>query len=104
MASLIVSADYMEGTDRAASSPGHQVLTEAMIGKNTMLALDCKACHKMDEKSVGPAYTDVAKKYQKDPNAVLISYKKYQRRNGSLGRSSYASTPDIKKKAMLNKS
>ena len=67
LARLVVSADYMEGSDRAASSQGHQVLTEAMIGRNTMLALDCKSCHKTDEKSVGPAYTAVAKKYEKDP-------------------------------------
>ncbi|RZK26087.1 MAG: c-type cytochrome [Flavobacterium sp.] len=69
LASLVVSAEYMEGSDRAASSQGHQVLTEAMIGRNTMLALDCKSCHKTDEKSVGPAYTAVAKKYEKTADA-----------------------------------
>jgi len=70
MSGLVVSAEYMEGSDRAASSQGHQVLTEAMIGRNTMLSLDCKACHKIDEKSVGPAYTAVAQRYEKDPNAM----------------------------------
>jgi cytochrome c len=70
LSGLVVSADYMEGSDRAASSQGHQVLTEAMIGRNTMLSLDCKSCHKTNEKSVGPSYTDVALKYEKNPNAV----------------------------------
>ena len=32
-------------------------------GKNLMLSLDCKGCHRIDEKSVGPAFTDVAKRY-----------------------------------------
>jgi glucose/arabinose dehydrogenase/cytochrome c551/c552 len=70
LASLFVSADYVEGRDMAAASQGHQVMTEAMIGKSIMLSLDCKACHQVDQKSIGPAYIDVAKKYEKDPNAV----------------------------------
>ena len=35
-------------------------------GMNLMMSLDCKACHKVAEKSVGPAFTDVAKKYAKN--------------------------------------
>ncbi len=70
MSGLVVSADYVEGTDRAAASPGHQVLTEAMIGRNLVMSLDCKSCHKTNEKSVGPSYTDVAKRYEKNADAV----------------------------------
>jgi len=70
VSSLLVSADYIEGRDMAAASQGHQLMTEAMIGKSLMLSLDCKSCHQVDQKSIGPSYTDVAKKYQKDPNAV----------------------------------
>ncbi|MDB5286507.1 MAG: Crp/Fnr family transcriptional regulator [Mucilaginibacter sp.] len=36
-------------------------------GKGLMMSMDCKACHKVAEKSVGPSFTDVAKKY---PNTV----------------------------------
>jgi cytochrome c len=32
-------------------------------GKALMLSMDCKACHKINEKSVGPSFTAVAKKY-----------------------------------------
>jgi cytochrome c len=32
-------------------------------GKALMMSLDCAACHKVSEKSVGPAFTEVAKKY-----------------------------------------
>jgi cytochrome c len=32
-------------------------------GMTLMMSLDCQACHKVSEKSVGPAFTEVAKKY-----------------------------------------
>jgi cytochrome c551/c552 len=70
MKGLVVSADYAEGSDKAASPQGHQVLSAAIEGKNLMLSLDCKTCHKADEKSIGPSFTDVAKRYAKDPDMV----------------------------------
>jgi glucose/arabinose dehydrogenase/cytochrome c551/c552 len=70
MKGLVVSADYVEGSDKAAASQGHQVLSGAFEGKNIMLSLDCKTCHKVDEKSIGPSFTDVAKRYAKDPDMV----------------------------------
>jgi len=39
-------------------------------GKALMLTLDCKACHKIDEKSVGPAFTKVAKKYSNNKSSI----------------------------------
>jgi len=70
MKGLVVSADYTEGSDKAATSQGHQVLMGTFEGKNIMLSLDCKTCHKVDEKSIGPSFTDVAKRYAKDPEMV----------------------------------
>ncbi|HTI12413.1 MAG TPA: PQQ-dependent sugar dehydrogenase [Puia sp.] len=67
---LIVSADYMEGSDKAATPQGHQTLSAATMGKNLMLSLDCKTCHKVNEKSIGPSFQDVADRYQKDPDMV----------------------------------
>ena len=32
-------------------------------GMALVMSMDCKACHKVSEKSVGPSFTDVAKKY-----------------------------------------
>jgi cytochrome c551/c552 len=69
LSNLYVSADYIEGSDKAAASQGHQVVSESLMGKNLIQTLDCKACHKQEGKSVGPAYIDVAMKYQKDPKA-----------------------------------
>jgi cytochrome c551/c552 len=36
-------------------------------GKALMVSLDCQSCHKVSEKSVGPSFADVAKKY---PNSA----------------------------------
>jgi cytochrome c len=41
-------------------------------GKALMMSMDCKACHKVTEKSVGPAFTDIAKKYPN--NAASTSH------------------------------
>ena len=84
LSSLFVSADYIEGRDMAAASQGHQVMTEAMIGRSIMLSLDCKACHQVDRKSVGPSYMDVAKKYEKDPNAVSYLVNKIIKGGGGV--------------------
>jgi cytochrome c len=35
-------------------------------GNALMLSMDCKACHKTREVSIGPAFADVAKKYNKN--------------------------------------
>ncbi|MEJ7676391.1 MAG: c-type cytochrome [Segetibacter sp.] len=67
---LYISADYVEGFDKAGSSMGHQQGQASVSGKNLMLSLDCKSCHKETEKSVGPAYLAVSQKYQKNPDAM----------------------------------
>ena len=93
---LFVSADYLEGRDMAAASQGHQVMTEAMIGRSIMLSLDCKACHQTDQKSVGPAYIDVAKKYQTDPKAVSYLVEKIIKGgSGVWGEVSMAAHPNL---------
>lgn len=69
-ANLYVTADFLEGADKAAIPMGHQTAAAAVSGKSIMMSLDCKGCHKVDEKSIGPSFTDVAKKYAKDPKAV----------------------------------
>jgi cytochrome c len=96
LANLIVSADYVEGSDQAGASPGHQVLSEAMTGKNLMLSLDCKTCHKTDEKSIGPAFTEVAKKYQKNPDAPSYLANKIIKGGGGVwGEVAMAAHPDL---------
>jgi cytochrome c551/c552 len=66
---IFISADYLQGSDKAAIT-GHQVVGATMMGRSLTQSLDCKSCHKEAEKSIGPSFADVAKKYQKDPNVT----------------------------------
>ncbi len=97
LSNLIVSADYVEGSDKAGASQGHQVLTEATMGKNMMLSLDCKTCHKVDEKSIGPSFVDVAKRYEKDAKAVPYLVDKIIKGGGGVwGEVAMAAHPTLK--------
>lgn len=69
--------------DNATSAPtagAHEKGLE-MIG-----ALDCTTCHKISEKNIGPAYTDVAKKYEAtDANVDLLAQKVIKGGSGNWG-------------------
>lgn len=92
---LFVSADYQEGLDRAATQ-GHQQLSESMNGKIIMESLDCKACHKVNEKSIGPSYVEVAKRYEKDPNAVSYLVGKIIKGGGGVwGETAMSAHPNL---------
>jgi glucose/arabinose dehydrogenase/cytochrome c551/c552/type 1 glutamine amidotransferase len=67
---VYVANNYTKGTDLAGSSLGHQAYSETQAGQALMLKSDCQACHQVDKKSIGPSFTQVSAKYQKDPNAV----------------------------------
>ncbi|MEP6681800.1 MAG: ThuA domain-containing protein [Parafilimonas sp.] len=66
---LFVSVDYVVGFDKAETVNASQLESAPMSGKTLMLSLDCKSCHKENEKSIGPSFMQVAQKYSKDPNA-----------------------------------
>ncbi|RVU02135.1 c-type cytochrome [Mucilaginibacter limnophilus] len=69
LANLYISADFIKGSDLAGANWGHQIMQATMAGKNLMLTLDCKGCHKVDETSIGPAFKKVAEKYRSSPDA-----------------------------------
>jgi cytochrome c len=97
LSDLYVSADYIEGNDKAAVPQGHQILDAAAVGKNLMLSLDCKTCHKTDEKSIGPAFRDVALRYQKDPNMMsYLSQKVIKGGSGKWGEVAMPAHPSLK--------
>jgi glucose/arabinose dehydrogenase/cytochrome c551/c552/type 1 glutamine amidotransferase len=94
---LMVTADYSDSHDKAGNSTGHQSLTRQMAGKNLMLSLDCKGCHKVDTKSVGPAFIDVSKRYQKNPQATAILAEKIIKGgSGNWGEVAMAAHPNLK--------
>ena len=50
---------------------GHQQLDENYnLGKNIVGNSDCKACHQLNAKSVGPSFMEVSKKYSADKSAI----------------------------------
>lgn len=95
-ANLFISADYIEGTDLAGASRGHKQGEMIMSGKSLMLSLDCKVCHKEAEKSIGPAYTQVAEKYSKDRGArTYLIDKIIKGGSGVWGETAMAAHPNL---------
>lgn len=94
--SVYVKVDYISGTDKA-QVVGHQIITSAMEGKNVAATLDCKVCHKENEKSIGPAYAQVAQRYQNDPKAKTYLANKIIKGGGGVwGETAMAAHPDLK--------
>ncbi|RIW14097.1 PKD domain-containing protein [Algoriphagus lacus] len=95
LSTLVVSADYLQGIDQAEANMGHKVMTEAMNGKALVQSLTCKTCHKEAEKSVGPAYTEVAKKYRERDRDYLLN--KIKNGGGGVwGETAMPANPDLK--------
>ncbi|MBZ5858788.1 ThuA domain-containing protein [Flavihumibacter profundi] len=101
MSGLYVSADYVEGTDKAGASMGHQVVSDIIMGKSMIQTLDCKSCHKANEKSIGPAFIDVAKKYEKQADAAAyLSNKITKGGSGVWGEVAMPAHPSLKPEDM----
>lgn len=97
LSSLVVSADYIEGLDKAEASMGHLIMTDAMMGKALVESLTCKSCHKVNEVSIGPAYTAVAAKYQNDSQAEShLVNKIIKGGSGVWGETMMPANPDMK--------
>jgi cytochrome c len=65
---VAINFDYApEGFDLIGIAQNHRSSDEWTTfsrGQNLIAKSDCKSCHMLDRKSVGPAYFDVAKKYK----------------------------------------
>lgn len=68
---VAINIDYMPiGYDKIEVSQNHRgadAAAFASTGQRLIEASDCKACHVIDKKSVGPSYTDIANKYKGTP-------------------------------------
>lgn len=73
---IFVSVDYLEGMDQVNMSMGHQQVSAAVTGKALTQSMDCKACHKEREASIGPNYLEIAEKYKDQENALAYLQKK----------------------------
>ena len=95
-ANLFVSVDYLEGFDKAGAPMGHQQGQANISGKNLMLSMDCKSCHKQEEKSIGPSFVQVSQKYIKDPNVTnYLTQKIIKGGSGVWGEVAMAAHPTL---------
>jgi cytochrome c len=67
---IYISNTYTEGLDLAGAQLGHQQAAQTLAGKSLMLKSDCSTCHKINETSIGPSFTKVSAKYQRNSKAV----------------------------------
>ena len=84
LANMFVSVDYPEGFDKAGATLGHQQGVASISGKSVMLSLDCKACHKEADKSIGPSFLQVSQKYAKDDKAMSYLTQKIIKGGGGV--------------------
>jgi cytochrome c len=94
---VIVTVDYMaQGFDKTAVAQGHQ--RPEMPGKILIAENDCKSCHQIDQKSAGPAYRMVARKYKDDVNAIdKLAEKVMKGGAGVWGETPMAAHPQLNK-------
>ncbi|QHT67694.1 carbohydrate-binding protein [Rhodocytophaga rosea] len=73
-------------TEPASTHPGLELINKS----------DCKACHSIDKKSIGPAYRDVAKKYKEDKSAAdRLARKVISGGNGVWGENMMSAHPQL---------
>ena len=97
-ANFYVTAEYIEGFDKAGSNMGHQQTAAAISGKSIMQSLDCKSCHKEAEVSIGPSYLDISKRYAKQADAVsYLADKIINGSKGTWGEAAMAAHPALPK-------
>lgn len=70
---IVVSMDYTsEGFDFAPIQLGHAQLDAAsrdIVAQSLMRASDCRTCHTVDVKAVGPSFKQIAEKYNGKPGS-----------------------------------
>jgi glucose/arabinose dehydrogenase/cytochrome c551/c552 len=71
-ANIFIGADFLQGNEDLAAQ-GHQIVPPEIMGKNLMMSSDCKSCHKINEKSIGPSFTQVAQRRKNElrPNEYI---------------------------------
>jgi cytochrome c len=88
-AGVQVNFDYLpQGRDLALVMEGQYNTGSAkyLAGKQLIDGSDCKSCHMLDKPSVGPSYTQVAKRYKVDKHALgFLPMKIIKGGNGNWG-------------------
>lgn len=93
---IIVSINYLQGYDKTVLAQGHQMNVSFANGKRLMELSDCAACHQKNEKSIGPSYMDVSKKYRaSSQNIDKLTKKVIAGGGGVWGEQAMAAHPQI---------
>ena len=95
---VVVSVDFMQGYDRTAIAQGHQAGVSLSAGKRLMDLSDCKACHAQNQKSIGPSFMDIAKRYPSNAqNIDQLSNKVIAGGGGVWGEQAMSAHPQLSK-------
>lgn len=82
-----------EATEATPQMSGNEIIAQ---GEALVKASDCKTCHHATNKIIGPAHTDVAKKYEfTEANVKLLAGKIIQGGAGVWGEVPMTAHPDI---------
>ena len=94
---VLVTLDFHpQGYDMTKIAQGHQ--RSELPGKLLIAESDCKSCHLIGERSAGPAYRDIAKRYAKEVRAVeVLSDKVLKGGSGVWGEVAMAAHPQLSK-------
>jgi cytochrome c len=83
------SADNKKGTEEKPAEGANAAPAASGAnpkGLDMIVSLDCTTCHKINEKNIGPAYADVAKKYEAtDANIETLANKVIKGGSGNWG-------------------
>ena len=78
------NANLSSGTDNSAANAGiDTTASNSSPGLALMKSSNCLTCHKIDQKVIGPAYTEVADKYA--GNDTAVNYLAHKIINGGSG-------------------
>ncbi|MEZ0538860.1 ThuA domain-containing protein [Fibrella arboris] len=93
---VTMTINYVEGFDKTMLAQGHQANLGFSAGKRLIELNDCKSCHAIDRKSIGPAYIDVAKKYRSATRVRALAQKIISGGGGVWGEQAMSAHPQLK--------
>jgi cytochrome c len=94
-----INLNYLAKVENNAILVGHQGIAPAYnYGKALMAKSDCKACHAVNTKVLGPAFVEVAKRYAGNKDAVdVLAAKIIKGGNGNWGEHAMSAHPQLSK-------
>ncbi|MGC1242010.1 MAG: PQQ-dependent sugar dehydrogenase [Chryseosolibacter sp.] len=93
---IFLSFDYLkEGKDLALLASNAQMAGDitTLRGKTAIANSDCKTCHTIADKSIGPSYMEVAQRYDGKNAGKMLASKIIKGGNGNWGKNMMAAHP-----------